>query len=427
MAGQATIYFRMRATKDVKGNWQADAAGGWRFIAVPAGQGRRPVWLKDAEKSAASGSRGFQFRLSNGNWSEPIYATVEAAQEAAESMPAQRVAIERGLTVAENTNPKNAARVPIKSAMEAYLARKRGKKSDKTVAKYEYVLNEFASQLPRHIKFVDQVDNNVFENFFQFLKQNGAAPKTIKDKILNVCFLLKFAGVKDPSKMIELPTVEDEPVEPYTTEDLKALFDAMDTEDIVRYRFFLDTACREAEVAHAQWDDIDWKKAEYIVRTKTWTAPNGTAKEFTTKNHKSRRVPLSQALVKLLRSRQKTSKSIWIFANGDGQPEGHFLRKFKKLAHTAGLNCGRCIGTRVVGQYENKKSVTSNCADNAEGCEKHYLHRLRKTRATFWHENGVSLRTIQHWLSHESLETTMKYLGIKDSAGLQKEINLAMY
>ena len=36
-------------------------------------------------------------------------------------------------------------------------------------------------------------------------------------------------------------------------------------------------------------------------------------------------------------------------------------------------------------------------------------------------------RTIQHWFGHKSLETTMKYLGVKDSAGLQKEINLPMY
>lgn len=420
------IYWRARAAQDTKKNWRLDPKGGWRFIPVPEGKGRKPEWLAVAIKTASEGGRGFQFRLSNGNWSDQFKSIVKA-QEAAETAPVQRAAIARGLTIAEATNTANANRIPIKSAIDAYLVRKRGKKSDKTVAKYEYILSEFVSQLPRSIKFIDQIDHNVFEEFFQFLTKKGAAPKTKKDKIMNVCFLLKFAGVKDPSKMIELPIIEDEPVEPYAAEDLKALFKAMDDEEKVRYRFFLDTACREAEVAHAQWDDIDWKKFEYIVRTKTWTAPNGVSKSFTTKNHKSRRVPLSQELVKLLRNRQKESKSVWLFPNGDTQPEGHFLRKFKKIAHAAGLNCGRCTSTRVVGQYENKKTVTSSCADNPEGCEKHYLHRLRKTRATFWHENGVSLRTIQHWLSHESLETTMKYLGIKDSAGLQKEINLPMY
>ena len=124
---------------------------------------------------------------------------------------------------------------------------------------------------------------------------------------------------------------------------------------------------------------------DYVVRARVTALllRNSITNEYTTKNHKSRRVPLSQELVKLLRKRQKASGSVWLFPNDDGQPEGHFLRKFKKIARTAGLNCGRCISTRVVGQYENKKAVTSSCADNPEGCAKHYLHRLRKTRATF--------------------------------------------
>jgi integrase/recombinase XerD len=212
--------------------------------------------------------------------------------------------------------------------------------------------------------------------------------------------------------MVELPNVEEEPVEPYKEADLRKLFAKMTPEEEVRYRFFLDTACREQEVACAQWSDIDWQKAEYHVRSKTWKAPNRLTKSFTTKNHKTRRVPLTRELVDMLRTRQMASSSVWIFPNEEGQPEGHFLRKFKKAAYRAGLNCGHC---------------EPSCRGNPEGCEKHYLHRLRKTRATFWHPNGVSLRTIQYWLSHESLETTMKYLGIEDSAKLQKEINLPMY
>jgi integrase/recombinase XerD len=195
-------------------------------------------------------------------------------------------------------------------------------------------------------------------------------------------------------------------------EDLKKLFAAMNDEETICYRFFLDTACREKEVAYAPWNDIDWQKAEYIVRSKEWRTATGVEKAFTTKNHKTRRVPLTRELVDMLRKRQKSSKSPWIFPNDDGELEGHFLRKFKKIAYRAGLNCGHC---------------EPDCSDSPEGCEKHYLHRLRKSRATFWHENGVSLRTIQNWLSHESLETTMQYLGIQDSAKLQREINAPMY
>ncbi|MGB7466722.1 MAG: site-specific integrase [Candidatus Acidiferrum sp.] len=58
-------------------------------------------------------------------------------------------------------------------------------------------------------------------------------------------------------------------------------------------------------------------------------------------------------------------------------------------------------------------------------CEKFYLHRLRKTAATRLSHNGISVRTIQAWLGHKSLETTMLYLGVQDSNKLQTNVNAA--
>jgi integrase len=45
------------------------------------------------------------------------------------------------------------------------------------------------------------------------------------------------------------------------------------------------------------------------------------------------------------------------------------------------------------------------------------LHRFRKTGATRHYDRGVSVRTIQAWLGHESLEVTLDYLGVDDAAG----------
>lgn len=410
----ATLYWRARATKDSKGNWQLDENGKWAFLSVPKGAGKPPAWLAVAKKAAADSGRGFQFRLSDGNWSDQ-YRSIEEATAAAENRPIVVAAEARGLTVEQAVaNPNRKA---IREAVEQYLKRKTGKKEDSTIKAYTCILNEFIAQLPRSIRFIDQIDSDVMESYLRKLEAAGAAPKTLQNKVMAVCFMLKAAGVDQPSKLVELPTVEDEPVIPYSESDLQKLFAAMTPEETVRYRFFLDTACREKEVSHAQWDDIDFKKAEYVVRSKSWEAPNGLSKKFTTKNHKSRTVSLTRELVDLLRQRKasKDANAVWIFPNEDGQPEGHFLRKFKKVAYRAGLNCGRC------------NSDGGTCKKNSEGCEKHYLHRLRKTRATFWAEHGVSIRTIQYRLGHESLETTMKYLGIQDSAKLTREDNLPMY
>jgi len=80
---------------------------------------------------------------------------------------------------------------------------------------------------------------------------------------------------------------------------------------------------------------------------------------------------------------------------------------------------GRAIRKRL--------AVDKCCKDYSEGCEKHYLHRLRKTRAPFWHENHVSIRTIQYYLGHKSLETTQKYLGIQNTQDIMDKMNKPMF
>jgi integrase len=424
MASAAAVYFRLKASKDAKGNWQADPTGGWRFLAVPGTAGRPPEWLKAAKKSGATNGRGFQFRLSDGNWSRQ-FPTIEAARDAAEAAPHERLAAQRGLTLAENAKSSNANRTTIKSAIDNFLDDK-SIKTPKTVGKYTYVLNEFADQLPRQVKFIDEIDKDVLKAFDRFLEGRGAAPKTINDKILIVCFLLKSCGVENSSKMHTARTVQEEEVLTYSAQELKALFAAMDAEDKIRYTFFLGSACREMEVATAQWRDISKEKGKFTVRSKEWTGANGLQKSFTPKSHQSRDIPLPQELLKMLAERQKTSHSVWIFPNEEDQPEGHFLRKFKRIAFAAGLNCGQCDAARTSDQH-GKSKAAKTCATNRDACDAHYLHRLRKTRATQWLESGVPVRSIQKWLGHKSLETTMLYLGETDSVKLQTEINQPMY
>jgi integrase/recombinase XerD len=287
-------------------------------------------------------------------------------------------------------------------------------------------LEEFLDWKPASVRFVDQVDEDFLMQYQRWLEDTRKQhPKTVTNKLLTVCFMLKHAGVENPSRMVEWPTIEEEPAEPYTSEDLNKLFARMhagEHEDTLAFEFFLATACREREVAHATWRDIDWKTGEYTVCAKSWEDAEGNAKQFTPKKHESRRVPLTDALLDALKARKAASKSAWIFANQDGQPEGHFLRSFKAIARKAGLNCGRCTCT-IHGQ-----EVKNACALPTGECHEHYLHRLRKSRATYWHQElHIDLRTIQAWLGHKSLETTQRYLGIQSTTKLRKELNLPMY
>jgi integrase/recombinase XerD len=153
---------------------------------------------------------------------------------------------------------------------------------------------------------------------------------------------------------------------------------------------------------------------------------DGTAGEFTPKSHERREIPITKELVDMLHECKKKSSSEWIFPNEQGDPEGHFLRKFKKIAFRAGLNCGKCTTTRSEGRF-TKVKVEKNCATYSEGCSLHYLHRLRKTRATFWHTHDITLRTIQAYLGHADLKTTQKYLGVQDATEVESKINKPMF
>jgi integrase len=291
---------------------------------------------------------------------------------------------------------------------------------------------------------VDQIDNqndNTLDNYMRHLESKGYAPRTVVNKLSIICFMLKkrrnfTAGIEQPTKIVEMPTIEEEEAIPYTREDLKKIFAATlpkDSKDkrqskpgeYVRTLFFLDSACREQEMSVAEWHDIDWAKGTYYVHPKTWVSNyTGNTKKFTPKSHETRYIPLTRELLSVLRDRKadKTNpahSSRWIFPNETGDPDGHHLRKFKKLVYRAGLNCGLC--------HKEEWKDGETCSTKSEGCEQHFLHRLRKTCATFWHQPGIPLRNIQKYLGHKSLDTTQKYLGIKDSDELQDLINVPKF
>jgi len=375
---------------------------GWRYQRIEEKRG-----VKTSSRKAP-----FYIRR-NGNWHTLSAQTFTDAQ-------VERDEIENGKNAILGSD-----RVTLKSAVAQFLEMKK-RKNESTVQNYTYILNEFLEKTSA--KFVDEFNDQkngrrIFDEFISVLEEGGAAPKTIQNKIMVVVFMLREAGVDKPFRMTKdlLPTIEEEVAEPYTEEELKKIFAAIDDDrEYTAFMFFLVTACREKEVAFAQWDDLVMidGKPHFRIQSKAG---------FTTKNHKKRDVQINQELVDLLAAHKKTvNGSEWIFPNQDGKPEGHFLRKFKKVCFKAGLNCGKCKATRMEGRY-TKAEVERCCKDYSEGCEKHYLHRLRKTRATFWHEHGVSLRTIQTWLAHESLETTQKYLGIQKPKETERVVAKPMF
>jgi integrase/recombinase XerD len=371
------------------------------------GTGRRyrPLTVGRRPEAAKNGPYFIRVRNSAGKYQWVKHETERAAERAAKAAPVARQAQELGLTVDDLTKEANTNRGSIKTAVENYLQDRRFGRP-RSIAAYENAFDQLLENLPRGIRFIDQLaTSRALNSYVEFLREQDHSNKTISIRMGFVFSLPKANGVETPSKLIKLPKVQRTRTKAYNPDELSKLFAAMTPEEYLRYLFFVRTGCREQEVQYATWKDLDLKGLRFMV--------SGEGKSdvaLVPKNHEERQVPFTTELGSLLADHKKHAVSDrWLFTNGDAKPEGHFLRKFKAIAKRAGLNCGQCKVAIREGRYDNRHEVEVTC-ETRPVCEEHYLHRLRKTAATNWLRSGFDLMKIKSWLGHKSLEVTQIYL-----------------
>jgi integrase len=102
---------------------------------------------------------------------------------------------------------------------------------------------------------------------------------------------------------------------------------------------------------------------------------------FLLKRWEEREIPIPVELARLLEARPHLHSERFVFPSPTGNREHNMLLKCKAVAERAGLNS-----------------------------EKFDLKTFRSTYATRMLRSGFDVRTVQHWMGHKSLETTMRYL-----------------
>ena len=283
-----------------------------------------------------------------------------------------------------------AKRINVDDAMATYLSTVAATRAHKTWLAYNLVLNEFRKTCTK--EHLDQIDKSDLTAFVVAQKKARKDDRTVANRLAGVVTFLRAHGITNVTLRHKYT---EKKVKAYSVEELRALNAASTDEELQIWQFFLGTGFREDEVAHACDTDVDFKlKTISVLEKRQWN--------WKPKDKEERTVPIPDSLVELLKVRKAMHPDGWlIFPNTKGNPEGHFLRMLKERALAAGLNCGHCTGMM------NGKAAS--CKD-AACCEHWILHRFRKTFATMHHANGVPARTIQLWLGHESLETTLRYL-----------------
>ena len=375
-----------------------DSNGRWGYKRV--GRGRQPQ------------NATFHLRYTDAEgcrrWSAP-YCSPDEAKEQKEPTALAVKAQSAGLTVQEYQDSAGSNKTLIKKAVEDFLQRNRNARP-KTVTQYEGALNHLLAHLPAGVRFVgDLATFKALDAYHRTLQAEQLSPKTIWTRMGVIYSMLKTkekeTGVAKPSTLIKLQKPVEEEVIAYNAEDIDALFSNMTPEEKLVYTFFLHSGCREQEVQYATWPDLNFKNMTFRV-----TGQGKSDVGFVPKNHEIRTIPLTSKLVSMLEEHKKSAPDKrWVFVSKTGKPDGHALRKFKAIAKRAGLNCGECETEITEWHAGSSKKVEASCLTRPV-CEKHYLHRLRKTCATRWLHNGIDLMKIRTYLGHKSLATTQKYL-----------------
>jgi integrase len=285
-------------------------------------------------------------------------------------------------------------KILIADAIAAYLKDVRPpQREPKTYEEYRLVLGKFRDTCSK--RYVHQVNRDDCLEFMRHLYSLGNEARTVFNRMGIVLQLLKLHGIEKLLNKRDKPKFVRNVREMYQPEDLEALFKASTPDEKVLYLFFLLTGERDKEVRHTAWPDIDFVRSCVRVTAKKQLG-------FKPKDKEEREIPVPASLLKALReyrARQSgPNPHHLVFPTGRGKPDKKFENKLKRIVNRAGLNCGRCTS-----KYGNQ------CA-NGPHCGRWFLHKFRHTYATAGLESGVSIRTLQEWLGHSDLASTMVYL-----------------
>jgi integrase len=290
-------------------------------------------------------------------------------------------------------------------SVNLYLSEVKRGKSKKTHLAYSITLARFAKVC--NAQTIEEMTREDVLKYTDMLRDSGLTPRTIANRVAFLKTFFKHFDLAWPMLKTDRVKFTEKTVEAYSLEDLQGLFSAANLEEFELFQFLLGTGVREQEAMFAVWKDVDFNGGSFKVSEKLDLG-------FTPKDKEEGSIPIPDSLVSLLKARrERYPDTRLIFPLPDGKPNGHMLRTLQRLAHRTGLNCGGCYNR------------AGRCCKDKAICHYWGLHRFRKTFATMHHEAGVPVRTIQRWLRHSSLDTTLRYLAGSDdkSAKTRQKVN----
>lgn len=248
--------------------------------------------------------------------------------------------------------------------------------------------------------YVDEVRREDLFDFHAALRKRGCADRTVANKHARVTSFLRFAGV-DRNILPPVPRYDERLPTVYTREQIASILAAADPYMHLVIGFALKCGLRDQEIVHLEWADIH--RSDRVLRVSS-----KPRYDFRVKDSEERDIPVADDLLEELEIWQSQhSNSKLLFSTKRGSPNHKLLRLLKQLAKRAELNCGQCEG----------------CGSPLRQCQEWTLHKFRRTYCTTLLRSGLDLRTVQAYMGHADLASTMRYLRPASGAEAQARIN----
>jgi len=260
----------------------------------------------------------------------------------------------------------------VRKLIDRYLDQIKTLKKPNTHRKYDAVLTRFAKVFDR--RTLESISTEELNDYVVQLMKSGMSANTVLHNIVIIAQFCKRNGRPGLTRLLHLPErILPLPLE-YTEEELAFFFEVTTDRERELFSTFLLTGFREQEVVFLFWSDINLKLRTIRVTSKPHLG-------LSPKRWEEREIPIPVQLAKLLETRPHLHSERFVFPSTTGSREHNMLLKCKAVAKRAGLDSG-----------------------------KFDLKTFRSTYATRMLRSGFDVRTVQHWMGHKSLETTMRYL-----------------
>jgi len=343
------------------------------------------VWVNDREERHPEGSYYIDYKVDGRRVRESVGTSAQEAAARRDQKQAELAAKNNGLVVQEETTKHS-----LKSAVTQYLEDIKLTKEPKTHSAYSTSLEYFLESCPK--QFLEDIERKDLLKFSAFLRdEKDQSPRSVANKFENVVSFLKAQKIntRELLQKNDRPSFTEEEPEIYEKEDLDRFFAACDEEERLWFEFFLMTGMREQEVMYTYWSDVNLNR--HVVRV-----THKPDRNWTPKAYKEREIPIPDKLVASLKEwKTKANKSCnLLFPTAGCKPKLDLLDCCKAVAKRAGLDS-----------------------------ENFWLHKFRATFATWHLWAGVDLRTVQSWMGHTDLASTMRYLKPNHSQEVRVKVN----